>query len=82
MRCSIYFVIVVNDNVIVLVITVVVATSLTVVHMNVKLQPLLQLFFLITLSHQKTEVQNLFFTECSSNIFRFIVYISLTAKLK
>ena len=49
--CSIYFVVAVNDNVIVyivvLVISIVAATSLAVVHINVKLQPLRQLFFLI-----------------------------------
>ena len=85
-RRSIDFVVAVNDNVIVfivvLVITVVVATSLTVVHINVKLQQRLQLFFLIAWSHHTTEVQSLFFTECSSNLFRFIVDVSLTAKLK
>ena len=82
-RRSIYFVVAVNDNVIVfivvLVITVVVATSLAVVHINVTL---LQLFFLIAWSHHRTEVQSLFFTECSSNLFRFILDVSLTAKLK
>ena len=86
LRCSIYFVVAVDDNVIVcivvLVITLVLATSLAVVHINVKLQPLLHLFFSITRSHQTTAVQNLFFTECSSNIFRFVVDVSLTAKLK
>ena len=51
-RRSIYFLVAVNNDVIVcivvLVITVVAATSLAVVHINVKLQPLLQLFFLVT----------------------------------
>ena len=46
-----YFVVAVNDNVmvfiVVLVITIVAATSLAVVHINVELQPLQQLFFLI-----------------------------------
>ena len=47
-RRSIYFVVAVIVCIVVLVITVVAATSLAVVHINVKLQPLLQLFFLVT----------------------------------
>ena len=79
------FVVATNDifkvNIVVLVVTVVVA-SLTVIHINVKLQPLLQLFFLDTCSHQITEVQNPFFTECSPNLFCFFLDVSLTATLK
>ena len=79
------FVVATNDiftvNIVVLVVTVVVA-SLTVIHINVKLQPLLQLFFLDTFSHQITEVQNPFFTECSPNLFCFFLDVSLTATLK